>query len=650
MKIWRLVLVLVFTLTISQKSGTQCLPELVPAQALIGDGHLCAIATPTILDYYDSCRGVTLSRLIDGLFYLQDDRYPTRSSLYDQEVTGFFYEHVINGQLGDLFRANFTPRDDPHCIVETTEKSALMSWPAESSSWGLDCFQRITFVAPNYVDLDFTAKPTREDFPLGYCLLMWANYVKNSIDQRIFFQGQDEDGVGLVYFGRLDHPNSLVGGSDAWDWSIWPFEYGSVSYKSAPPLPYEGSYQYENTMGISSTRVSFTEPWYFSFVDGDGDLNTFDDTEVFVMMFDQLASVRFTFFCWWRSPNRVAWDWQWVINQPKVGETYGYRARFALVPLSDISPSLAQMNREELLSVPRQGIADWVRNEYSLWRNSLAEPVRDNSPVIGYKDRLGNNPLEPFIWRQDAPNFPSVIAGDDFDGDLTHVVLSAGEDVNTHVVGDYHPLYQVADSKGQKTIFTPTVRVKEDKAPCLWVVCGKALSIVSNGLMEGVTNWLVGTPFAPIVQSWDDWDGDLTAKISCDGSVSNLVCGSYQLVYRVSDTLGHQSVLNLTVNVKFNEAPLLELDLSGYPKLNGRVICPLREDFVPPLATASDDFDGWIDSAITMSGVVDTGKKGIYTLTYQVSDSSGLTSAKQLKVQVADKWLYWLALVVNLFI
>ena len=71
------------------------------------------------------------------------------------------------------------------------------------------------------------------------------------------------------------------------------------------------------------------------------DLTTEDDTLVYIMMFNQTAPIRFAMWNFNRNAegkpdtHSPAWDWQYVIRDPEVGRTYGYRARVVIKPWVD---------------------------------------------------------------------------------------------------------------------------------------------------------------------------------------------------------------------------------------------------------------------------------------------------------------------------
>ncbi|MCP4643137.1 MAG: hypothetical protein GY851_22005, partial [bacterium] len=91
-------------------------------------------------------------------------------------------------------------------------------------------------------------------------------------------------------------------------------------------------------------------------VDGDGDPETEDDTLAYVMMFDQAEPIRFAMWNFNKTADgqpdtrSPAWDWQYVIRDPRPGTTYGYRARLCVVPFTG---------------------ADDVKALYMAWANAL---------------------------------------------------------------------------------------------------------------------------------------------------------------------------------------------------------------------------------------------------------------------------------------
>ena len=125
------------------------------------------------------------------------------------------------------------------------------------------------------------------------------------------------------------------GGREGWvtfrNMVIDEHEGGTVAHVDARPLPYEEESRSLNI--IEHPTMKFIEPFYYGLVDGDNDLKTEDDTLVYIMMFDQTVPIRFA--VWRADTHSPAWDWQYVIRDPEVGRTYGYRARVVIKPWVD---------------------------------------------------------------------------------------------------------------------------------------------------------------------------------------------------------------------------------------------------------------------------------------------------------------------------
>jgi len=282
-----------------------------------------------------------------GFSQLRHADFPERSLF---SWVGLNFEHVFNGVLADDYRSGSTPRNDPCHILVHSASSASLVWPAEGSSWGLACEMRFALSGANCVDIDFTITPTRPDiihhqFHPPYVAMMWASYLELARDRSIHFYGTDGKNKGWMALGQE---------------SCGAFEQGAISCYGVPPLPWECNANAANLGQHFSKK--FLSPFYYGLVDGDGDPATADDTMVFIMMFDQRQPIRFAMWNFFpgadgkADPHRPAWDWQFIVRNPRVGKTYGYKAR--LVYKRFVSPQD-------------------VRHEYLHW---LEEQKQDANP------------------------------------------------------------------------------------------------------------------------------------------------------------------------------------------------------------------------------------------------------------------------------
>ena len=268
-----------------------------------------------------------------GGFNLLSHRLYPGKSLYRANQVGLNFEHIFNGTAADAAISMFTPRVEPNVLLKQGDKQAALHWPTASSSWGVDCTMTYTFVEPDAIDMEFTATPTREVWPQGYLAFMWASYMARTVERPIHFWGTTGGVEGWLQFGEAT--------SDAQG-----FETGTVAAKGVVPLPYDVESKTLNIIEHSEKR--FVLPFYYGLIEGDHDLATNDDTLAYILMFDQIEPIRFALWNFIKDesgkpdPHSPAWDWQYVIRDPKVGQRYGYKMRVVVTPFTSREDVLAR--------------------------------------------------------------------------------------------------------------------------------------------------------------------------------------------------------------------------------------------------------------------------------------------------------------------
>ncbi len=128
----------------------------------------------------------------------------------------------------------------------------------------------------------------------------------------------------------------------------------------------------------------------------------------------------------------------------------------------------------------------------------------------------------------------------------------------------------------------------------------------------------------------DPEDGDITENIIIDSSnVNNSTVGSYNVTYNVSDSesLAATQVIRV-VNVVDPASQPPAITLIGSENIN----LTIDEPYIELGATAQDPEDGNISADIVIdNSTVDTSVTGIYTVTYNVSDSQGLSAEQVIR-------------------
>jgi len=226
----------------------------------------------------------------------------------------------------------------------------------------------------------------------------------------------------------------------------------------------------------------------------------------------------------------------------------------------------------------------------------------ETPPVI----TLLGNAVES-VSQGSAYNDAGATALDDVDGDITADIVVTNN-VDTNVVGSYTVVYNVSDSSGNAAVpVTRIVNVLDETSPTLTVN-----PITVNIEVGGTYDYMTG------VTANDNVDGDITADVVVTGTVDFNTIGSYSLTYNVSDSAGNAATpIVRTVNVVDTTSPVITL--LG----DANVSIPTGSTYVDAGATASDNYDGDITADIVTTNNVNTAVSGDYTVTYNVTDSSG---------------------------
>ena len=216
----------------------------------------------------------------------------------------------------------------------------------------------------------------------------------------------------------------------------------------------------------------------------------------------------------------------------------------------------------------------------------------------------GSNPL--YIEQGSAYIEAGATAQDDRDGDISARITITGS-VNVNATGTYNLRYNVSDNAGNAaSTITRSVIVQDTSAPIISLLGANPLSHEK------------GQAFIdPGATATDGNDGDLTSAIIRSGSIPASV-GSYILTYNVSDSSGNAAAtVSRTVNVIDNGTPVITLIGANPFNIERDTV------FVDPGVMAIDSPSENISASVVVTGTVNTSVVGAYTLTYNVTDSSG---------------------------
>ncbi|UBH09419.1 immunoglobulin-like domain-containing protein [Macrococcus armenti] len=275
-------------------------------------------------------------------------------------------------------------------------------------------------------------------------------------------------------------------------------------------------------------------------------------------------------------------------------------------------------------------VTDSKGSVFTLTRNVLVSavqvpPAPNTAPKI---TSSGSNNLTV----GDAFNpLTGIKATDTEDGDITSKVVVVSNNVDTTKPGTYQVVYKVTDSKGSAFTLTRNVLVSAVQVPPAPNTAPKIISSASNNLT-------VGDAFNPLtgIKATDTEDGDITSKVVVvSNNVDTTKPGTYQVVYKVTDSKGNVFTLTRTVTVNKSQVPPVtkppvnEEHKNSVPEI--KVVAPneikVGEKFNPlDGVIVSDKEDGNITSNVeVIFNNVDTTKPGSYEVKYKVTDSNGGT-------------------------
>lgn len=223
----------------------------------------------------------------------------------------------------------------------------------------------------------------------------------------------------------------------------------------------------------------------------------------------------------------------------------------------------------------------------------VSDPEHFTSPVAQYEEE----------------GFTAI---DNYDGDVTSNVIREEK--------DGFVIYTATDSSGNTATVNREIIYKDVIAPVITLTDGETY------------NFSIGNDFKdPGFTASDDVDGDITSKVSVEGTVDGKKAGTYKLTYTVQDSSNNICKIERTVKVGDFTAPKLTLQGDSDMQIL------LGNSYSEPGYSAVDNIDGDVTSKVSVSGSVDTNTMGRYEVTYTVTDAAGNTATKTRSIFVYKK-------------
>ena len=238
---------------------------------------------------------------------------------------------------------------------------------------------------------------------------------------------------------------------------------------------------------------------------------------------------------------------------------------------------------------------------------------------IEFSSKFKNGITVEYGKKFEAPKIKAYVRGRLINRKGKEIKCTIDSNVDATKTGSYE--IKVTAQYGKKTATqTIKVEVRDKKAP----------EITLNGDAEMTVE--AGSEFSdPGYTATDNYDGDLTDKVSVTGAVDTSKPGDYEIKYSVADSSKNESDVKRTVHVTDTTAPQIKLSGDDFMSVKK------GDKYSDPGYTATDNCDGDITDSVKVSGdKVDKDKAGKYTVTYEVSDSSGNKAKATRVVSVYD--------------
>jgi hypothetical protein len=250
-----------------------------------------------------------------GLASLKHERQAR--NLFVPAFSGLNFEHIHDGTVQE-HRVLFEPRNAPMQLRIINAHTAELHQPP-TPHWGLESCLRYELLDDGVIEMTFECIPRRNDYRNGYIGLFWASYIDQPEELDIHFIGRSDGQAKPSWIRGITPKHGLQATHLAVD------DHRRFAHDEAFPLLL--------VFGLSTHRYS--EPWFFGLARG----------MAFAQIFRQADGVRIS-----QSPSgggqgNPAWDFQWFIQNPRVGQCYQLVMRTCYLPVGatrDVHARVAQ--------------------------------------------------------------------------------------------------------------------------------------------------------------------------------------------------------------------------------------------------------------------------------------------------------------------
>lgn len=224
-------------------------------------------------------------------------------NLFVPSYAGFNLEHFFGG---DYLKELFEPREYPMVLSSIDPQTVQLYQPPTPRS-GVETTQTFRMVPPHSIDILVRIRFTDlSQFRHGYAGVFWASYIQQPENRTVSFWGKS-----------LDDPTPR-----------WIEAFSEVHGVQSTHL-YAGDHfqpfyaaDFNATLASHFSDYHYLEPFYFGR----------RGRMIFSVFFDRTEGLRFSQSPTGGGNSNPAWDHHILIQNPKIGQEYGYRARIVYKP------------------------------------------------------------------------------------------------------------------------------------------------------------------------------------------------------------------------------------------------------------------------------------------------------------------------------